>query len=74
MKSGVIVTDVKEDSAADDAGISPNDVIEEVGGHPVRDSANFHQLLKDAKARGKHAVLLVHRGGNTQFVALPLGE
>jgi len=74
VKNGVMVTDVKEESPADDAGISPNDVIEEVGGHPVRDAAGFTQLLKDAKAKGKHAVLLVHRGGNTQFVALPLSQ
>jgi len=74
VKNGVIVSDVKEDSAADDAGLSPNDVIEEVGGKPVQSAAGFTQLLKDAKAKGKHAVLLVHRGGNTQFVALPLSQ
>ena len=74
VKNGVMVTDVKEESAADDAGIAPNDVIEEVGGHSVRDAATFTQLLKDAKAKGKHAVLLVQRGGNTQFVALPLAQ
>ena len=49
-------------------------MIEEVGGKPVRAAAAFTQLLKEAKVRGKHAVLLVHRGGNTQFVALPLSE
>ena len=74
VKNGVIVSDVKEESAADDAGLSPNDVIEEVGGKPVQSAAGFTQLLKDAKAKGKHAVLLVHRGGNTQFVALPLSQ
>ena len=74
VKNGVIVTDVKDESAADDAGLSPNDVIEEVGGRPVQNAAGFTQLLKEAKARGKHAVLLVHRGGNTQFVALPLSQ
>ena len=74
VKNGVMVTDVKEESPADDAGISPNDVIEEVGGRPVQNAAGFTQLLKDAKAKGKHAVLLVHRGSNTQFVALPLSQ
>jgi serine protease Do len=74
VRSGVIVTDVKENSAADDAGLAPNDVIEEVGGKPAPDAGTFLRLLKDAKSRGKHAVLLVRRGNNSQFVPLSLSE
>ena len=32
-RPGVLVTDVAEGSAAEDAGIQPNDIIEEVGGN-----------------------------------------
>ena len=74
VRSGVLVVDVKEDSPADDAGLAANDIIEEVGGKPATDASAFTRLLKDAKSRGKHAVLLVRRGNNSQFVPLSLSE
>jgi serine protease Do len=74
VRTGVLVLDVKDGSAADDAGLAPNDVIEEVGGKPATDTGTFLKLLKDAKTRGKHAVLLVRRGSNSQFVPLQLSE
>jgi hypothetical protein len=49
-------------------------VVEEVGGKPVATAATFTKLLKDAKGRGKHAVLLVHSGGQSSFVALRLTD
>ena len=74
VKNGVLILEVKEGSPADDAGLAANDVIEEIGGKPVSDGAAFTRLLKDAKSRGKHAVLLVRRGDNSQFVPLPLTQ
>ncbi len=74
VKNGVLVVEVQEGSAADDAQLAPNDVIEEIGGKPVTDAAAFARLLKEAKSNRKHAVLLVHRGKNTQFVPLSLSE
>ncbi|HET9328807.1 MAG TPA: Do family serine endopeptidase [Candidatus Eisenbacteria bacterium] len=74
VRSGVLVTEVKEGSPADDAGLAANDVIEEVGGKPATDSGTFGRMLRDAKSRGKHAVLLVRRGNNSQFVPLRLSE
>ncbi len=73
IEGGVMVTDTKEGSAAEDAGIQPNDVIEEVGGKPATSSAALTKLLKDAKAANKrHAVLLVWRDGTTQYIPLRL--
>jgi serine protease Do len=74
VKSGVLVTEVKEGSAADDAGIQPNDIVEEVGGKPAAGVAEFGRLLRAAKARNKHAVLLVNRDGGTQFIAVRLSD
>jgi serine protease Do len=74
VKHGVLVLEVKDGSSADDAGIAPNDVIEEIGGKPVTDASDFTRMLKDAKSRGKHAVLLVRRGDNSQFIPLSLEE
>src|SRR5262245_12276061 len=71
---GVVATEGEEGSAAEEAGIEPNMVVEEVGGKPVSTPATFGKLLKDAKGRGKHAVLLVHSGGQSSFVALRLTD
>jgi Do/DeqQ family serine protease len=74
VKGGVLVTDVKEGSAADDAGIRPNDIVEEVGGKPAAGVAEFGRLLRAIKAQKKHAVLLVNREGTTQFFAVRLSD
>ncbi len=74
VKGGVLVTDVKEGSVADGAGIQPNDIIEEVGGKPAAGVSEFARLLRSAKGRGRSAVLLVNRDGNTRFVAVRLSD
>jgi len=74
VKQGVIVLEVEEGSAADDAGITTNDIIEEVGGRPVSDTATFARFLKDATAKGRPAVLLVRHGAGSRFVPLRLGN
>jgi serine protease Do len=75
VKSGVLVTEVEDNSVADQNGIQPNDIVEEVGGKPVPNVLEFNRQLRAAKARGKgNAVLLVNRAGNTRFVAIPLAQ
>ena len=63
VKNGVVVTDVKEDSAADDAGLSPNDVIEE--GATGAERGRFHAAPRMPNRR-QACRAVVHRGGNTQ--------
>ena len=72
VKTGVLVTDVKEGSPADNAGIQANDIIEEVGGKTVSDVAEFGRLLRLARTNKKPAILLVNRNGNTTFYSLRL--
>ena len=74
VSSGVLVTDVADGSAAEDAGISVGDIVEQVGGRPVTTAASMMKMLKDAKATKKHAALLVYHEGRAQFVALNLSE
>src|SRR5439155_27134800 len=57
--SGVVVTDVAEGSAGDDAGLQPGDIIEQVGGKSVVSATVLTKMLKDAKVTRKHAALLV---------------
>jgi serine protease Do len=74
VRGGVTVTEVKEGSAADDAGILPNDVIEEVGGKPASNVGEFGRLLRAIRVQKKPAVLLVNRNGSTQFIAVRLSD
>ena len=76
VRSGVLVTDVADGSAAQDKGIQPNDIIEEVGGKPANGISEFKRLLRAAKTNPRSstrtAILLVNHNGDTRFVAIPL--
>ena len=67
--SGVEVTNVDPSGPAADAGIRVGDVLEEVNGTAVRSSADIHSAL--AKSKGKPALVLVRRGDQTLYVAVP---
>jgi len=72
---GVVVTDVESSSPAAERGFKTGDVILDVGGAAVTSPAEVRKAMTDAKAAGKPAVLLrVKSGGQTRFVALPVGD
>jgi S1-C subfamily serine protease len=74
-EGGVLITDVESGSAADDAGLEPNDIVLEVNKKPVRTSAAFAEQFNAAKRSGKaHAVLLVKRGNATSYVPVRLKD
>ncbi|HUK64483.1 MAG TPA: Do family serine endopeptidase [Dongiaceae bacterium] len=73
-KNGVLVTDVQDGSAAEEAGLSANMIIEELGGKPVANAAAFTRMIKDAKTKSRYAVLLVRAGQQTTFVPLQVRE
>ncbi len=71
VKSGVMVSDVQEGSAAEEAGLAPGEVIEEISLKPVTTPAEFAAMLRDARTQGKaHIALLVNNGRQTRFVTL----
>jgi len=75
VEGGVVITDVESGSAAEDAGLEPNDIVEEVNRKPVRSAASFTEQLNAAKNAGKqHAVLLVRRGNRTSYVPVRLKD
>jgi serine protease Do len=72
---GVVVTAVDPDGPAAEQGFATGNVILDVGGKPVANAGDVRQALTDAKAQGKHQVLMrVKMGDATRFVALPLGN
>jgi serine protease Do len=67
--SGLEVTNVDPSGPAADAGIRVGDVLEEVNGAPVKSSADVRAAL--GKSKGKPALVLVRRGEQTLYVAVP---
>jgi len=68
--SGVIITDIDEDSAASAAGLHSGDVIVQVNHRDVKTVADFNAAVKAGAAR-ESTLLLVNRGGGKQFVVVP---
>jgi serine protease Do len=73
--NGVVVTAIQDGGVAADHGLQVGDVILDVGGKPVASPDELNKGLSDARKEGKHTVLFrVKSGGDTKFVALPLGN
>jgi serine protease Do len=68
---GVVVTSVEPTGPAAEVGIQAGDVIQEVNRQPVRSPDELRQALQ--KSGNQSPVLLINRGGRTQYVAVQLG-
>jgi len=68
-RTGVVVDDVAPGGPAADAGIRSGDIIRQVNRRPVSSAADVQQAVRDSGNRP--ALMLVERGGNTLFVAVP---
>ncbi len=65
--TGLLVTDVEEQSPADDAGLEPGDVIVQANRQAVHTTADLEHALA---ARPSHALLLVRRGTASIYVEM----
>ncbi|TRD22489.1 DegQ family serine endoprotease [Palleronia caenipelagi] len=73
--SGLAVLDVAEDSDAYQKGIRPGDVIYEAGQQRVASLEDLDAQVEEAREAGRKTVLLlIRRGEDPRFVALPVGE
>ena len=70
---GVVVEEVKPGSPADDAGLQPGDVIEELDRHTVSSASEFAAAVHNAPA-GKAILLLLWSHGNASFVTIQPDE
>ena len=66
---GVVVQDVKPGSPADDAGLQPGDVIEEMNRKPITSGSEFAATVQAAPA-DKDILLLVWSHGNASYRTL----
>jgi serine protease Do len=65
---GAVVTEVRPDSAAAEAGLKPGDVIEEINRHPVANADQAVQLTE--KAKDKHTLLRIWSSGGSHYVVV----
>ncbi|MFQ5955302.1 MAG: DegQ family serine endoprotease [Kiloniellales bacterium] len=73
--AGVVVTDIRQDSAAARKGLRPGDLIVEVGQEEVSAPGDVAQKVAKAKEDGRKSVLLlVDRQGDLRFVALRVDQ
>jgi serine protease Do len=70
---GVVVTDVKPDSPAAQAGISEGDVIREVNRTPVERIEDVEKGLARGADAGKQVLLRVERQGSERYVVVDVG-
>jgi serine protease Do len=66
--TGAVITEVKPDSAAAEAGLKPGDVIQEINRKHVPDAATAVQLTENAS--DKTTLLRIWRDGGSRFVVV----
>ncbi|RLL63691.1 DegQ family serine endoprotease [Paenirhodobacter hankyongi] len=70
---GLVIKSIDENSAAYDQGLREGDLITEAGQQPVAQLSDLEDRVKEAKDAGRKSVLLlIRRGGEPRFVALPV--
>jgi serine protease Do len=69
---GAAITDVTDDSPAEEAGLKPGDVVIGVDGRPVNDNNDLSRYVA-SKAPGETVRLQVIRDGKEQSIAVKLG-
>jgi len=66
---GLVITEVKPGSAADDAGLREGDLITQINRRPVKNLADYNREMAQSK-KGQSVVRLVRRGDSSVFLAL----
>lgn len=72
--NGILVTDVKQNGLAAEAGIAPQDIIMAANLKPVKTIKDLTAILdKESKERGA-VVLQIYRQGNSFIITVPLDQ
>ncbi|MFD2233768.1 DegQ family serine endoprotease [Phaeospirillum tilakii] len=73
--NGVVVTEIKGDSAAAEKGLRPGDLIIEADHKPIRAPQELAKAVEDGRRANQRSLLLrVENPQQLRYIALPLGE
>lgn len=72
-EDGVLITDVEEESPAEDAGMKPGDILSQIGGEAVEVTDDVLEILGDYDS-GEEVELSIVRSGKAQKINVELGE
>ncbi|WP_084398389.1 Do family serine endopeptidase [Henriciella aquimarina] len=74
-EAGLIVGDIKPDSALGEIGIRPGMALLSAGGQPLNSVKDLENAIGDMKSKGRDKLLLAVRNGErTMFVTADIGE
>jgi len=74
-KKGLAVVDIDPDGPAAEHGFQTGDVILDVSGKAVANTADVRKAMREAHENGKHDVLMrVKTADGTRFIALPIAR
>jgi serine protease Do len=68
---GVVITKVKLNSPADEAGLQRGDVVLEINRKPVSDVGDYRELTSNLK-KGDTLLFLIYRQGRSVFVPVEI--
>ncbi len=72
-RDGIVVTEVKPHSAADDLGLKPGMVVVKVQGKPVASLEELRQIVDQARAeKRQHVLVLLSDGPDLRWLAVPI--
>lgn len=72
---GALIVEVAPDSAAEERGIEPGDVVASVNGETVKSPSDVANLVKQAEDAGRKSTLFqIRRGGSSRFIAVPFDK
>ena len=70
---GIVIVDLKPDSAAELAGLRPGDIIKSLNQQPITSVTEFKQMIKEISDSGSDKVLMhIDRNGSKQFTVVGL--
>lgn len=73
VEDGVLITDVEEDSPAEEAGMKPGDILSKIDGESVEVTDDILEILGDYDS-GEEVEITVVRSGKEQKITVELGE
>ncbi|WP_298885258.1 trypsin-like peptidase domain-containing protein [uncultured Bradyrhizobium sp.] len=72
--AGMVILDIKPDSAAAVGGLQVGDIVLSFGKRPIGAATDLNKMVNEARTQGKRTVLLrIKRAGVMSFVAVSIG-